>query len=186
MGSENTIDSSRFLTIVSDPLEATYEETITFNAVVTESNGELFTGPAEWSISPEIASLDTPGKIELTQDPNEVVSWKVPKKSEFTSLFGPMEKSGKLLRINAAVGGRSAYKRFVVSERSPEDRAKTAGTNCENASSESSMSSSSGDMAVLTETDGPTHGKYSIVIFDARAEGFQLILPRHFSRPPRY
>ena len=60
----------------------------------------------------------------MDQDSNEGIAWEVPEKSDFMRTFGPLEKSGKLLKAEATVHGKTAYKRFVVSERSTEERAK--------------------------------------------------------------
>ncbi len=125
MESQNTIESRRFLAIVADPLEAGYGETVNFFALVSESNGKIYDGPVNWSISRDDSPDDSGLSLDFSSEAGGEATWEIPAKSELSSLLGPPEIKGYLLRatMTTAEGEHvEAYKRFVVSERDAADR----------------------------------------------------------------
>ena len=130
------ITSQRFLGVVADPLEATFGETITFRALVTESDGSLYDGPIAWAVvggdelRMEGQGPDDPADLFLEMPSGPPFTWTVPPTEQFQELYGPLGQNGLLLTVGATAfkGGDlnsepiAAFKLFVVSGRSADQR----------------------------------------------------------------
>ncbi len=125
------IKTSRFLAIISDPLESAPGETINFYAVATNKDGALYKGPVAWSvIGGDDLRLGGETDVEseytgFAPSSDAPFAFKIPDKEKLIRDFGGWEKNGLLLTVSAAIflnGPTSppteiAFKLFVVSER---------------------------------------------------------------------